>query len=465
MSPIADFTPPANPAALHQLVAGDKVAPHGWQTHVIRPGETLLGIALQHHTTTGVLVRRNHLPSSRLITAGTRIEVPRTAPAPQHRAAKHRHAKAPAKKARRGPARSTHGKAGHAKGNPAKTKHHRKATHRAKRPARTVRTLVVRPGETVSGIALRTHSSVAAIFKANGMTDGRQLWAGQRLRVPGPAKHQPHRARAAKQEHQKKAAHRARAKKAAARRAATRTVTVRPGDTVSGLALRLNVSQAAVRRAAGITDPHRLLAGQTIRLHGATRSATHHPKRATHAGSAHQKAAHKKRASRAAKKRARSRHNTFEGRTYSDRVVGSAARNRQTLASRHLPSRSETKALIARTARRHGVDPRLALAIAYQESGWSQRQVSVANAIGAMQVIPSTGDWASQMVGRRLDLLDPQDNVTAGVVVLRALLRSAADERQAIAGYYQGLAGVQRHGMYPDTRRYVANVLYHKSHL
>jgi hypothetical protein len=29
----------------------------------------------------------------------------------------------------------------------------------------------------------------------------------------------------------------------------------------------------------------------------------------------------------------------------------------------------------------------------------------------------------------------------------------------AVAGYYQGLAGVRRHGMYDDTRRYVANVL------
>ena len=92
------------------------------------------------------------------------------------------------------------------------------------------------------------------------------------------------------------------------------------------------------------------------------------------------------------------------------------------------------------------------------ESGFNQKQVSIANAIGIMQVIPSSGRWASQLAGRRLDLMDAEDNVTAGVALLRVLLRAAPDERIAIAGYYQGLAGVQRNGMYPDTRRYVATV-------
>ena len=84
--------------------------------------------------------------------------------------------------------------------------------------------------------------------------------------------------------------------------------------------------------------------------------------------------------------------------------------------------------------------------------------MSPANAIGCMQVIPSSGVWASRLVGRRLDLLDPDDNVTAGVAIIAALLRSAPDERTAIAGYYQGLGSVRKNGMFPDTRRYVANV-------
>ena len=33
------------------------------------------------------------------------------------------------------------------------------------------------------------------------------------------------------------------------------------------------------------------------------------------------------------------------------------------------------------------------------------------------------------------------------------------DYAMAVAGYYQGLASVKAHGMYPDTRQYVADVL------
>src|SRR5688500_3843731 len=112
-----------------------------------------------------------------------------------------------------------------------------------------------------------------------------------------------------------------------------------------------------------------------------------------------------------------------------------------------------------RTARRHGVDPRRALAIAYQESGWNQRAVSPANAVGTMQVIPAAGRWASDLYGRPLDLLKTQDNITAGVVMLRALGRSADRMEDAVAAYYQGLGALQRHGMYSDTKLYVRNVM------
>jgi N-acetylmuramoyl-L-alanine amidase len=139
-------------------------------------------------------------------------------------------------------------------------------------------------------------------------------------------------------------------------------------------------------------------------------------------------------------------------------VVRAAAHNRAVLAHRRLPSRAQMHDLIVRVARANHVDPALALAVSWQEAGWSMRQVSVANAIGAMQVIPSTGDWISSVVGRRLNLLNPHDNVTAGVVLLR-VLDQAAGERNAIAGYYQGLASVRTHGMFADTKHYVANVL------
>ncbi len=158
------------------------------------------------------------------------------------------------------------------------------------------------------------------------------------------------------------------------------------------------------------------------------------------------------------------KNNTFAGRTYADHIVAAADKNRATLANRKLPNRAQMRSLISSTARKYGVDPELALAVSWQESGWKQRVVSPANAIGAMQVIPSTGRFASSIVGRNLDLLKPLDNVIAGVVLLDRLT-GAAKLDIAVAGYYQGLGGVRKNGMYPDTKLYVKNVLRIKAQL
>ncbi len=115
--------------------------------------------------------------------------------------------------------------------------------------------------------------------------------------------------------------------------------------------------------------------------------------------------------------------------------------------------------MIIATAHRYAVGTNLALAVSWQESGWQMDEVSSAHAIGAMQVMPSTGRWLSAVVGRRLDLRDLHDNITAGVVLIRAL-RDHAGVRNAVAGYYQGLGSVQTHGLYRDTKRYVTSVLY-----
>src|SRR5699024_1091250 len=128
---------------------------------------------------------------------------------------------------------------------------------------------------------------------------------------------------------------------------------------------------------------------------------------------------------------------------------------KQTLLNSPMPSRSKVREMVRSTAVSMGVDPRLALAHAQIESGFDPTAVSPANAIGTMQVIPSTGEWASQLVGRKLNLLDPQDNITAGVAIIRHLQgRNPGDI--GIAGYYQGEAGVRKYGMYSDTTDYVA---------
>jgi N-acetylmuramoyl-L-alanine amidase len=146
------------------------------------------------------------------------------------------------------------------------------------------------------------------------------------------------------------------------------------------------------------------------------------------------------------------------GVTIPDRVRASVAHHRSVLASRPQPSKAEVRAIVAATARKHGVDPSLALAVAYHESGFQQRVVSPVDAIGVMQVLPSTGRGISASAGRDLDLLDVHDNVTAGVLLLKQLLRSTGDEAAALAGYYQGLGSVAKRGRLPQTEAYIKNV-------
>ncbi|MDQ1711288.1 MAG: hypothetical protein QOE45_738 [Frankiaceae bacterium] len=117
------------------------------------------------------------------------------------------------------------------------------------------------------------------------------------------------------------------------------------------------------------------------------------------------------------------------------------------------------RALIIREARKAGVEPALALALALNESGWQQHVVSSVGAVGVMQVMPRTGEWVSRyLVGRPLNLRNVEDNILAGMRYLGMLIRIAGP-RLALAGYYQGLTSVKKKGMYDDTKAYVANVL------
>lgn len=123
------------------------------------------------------------------------------------------------------------------------------------------------------------------------------------------------------------------------------------------------------------------------------------------------------------------------------------------------PDRDRVRHVVAATARRHGVDPQLALAIAWQESGWQMDVVSSADAVGAMQVLPSTARWMEDYAGRPLRLRRLPDNAEAGVLLLRVLGQQTERRAHRIGAYYQGLGAVRRHGLYGETRAYVRNVV------
>ena len=128
-------------------------------------------------------------------------------------------------------------------------------------------------------------------------------------------------------------------------------------------------------------------------------------------------------------------------------------------------TRTQVRDLVARMARRYGVPPQLALAVAWQESGWQQRRVSQTGAIGVMQVMPGTGQWMRWYAGRPLRLRDTHDNIQAGVLTLRTLRSWTKRDVTAIAAYYQGLRSVRHRGWFDDTKLYVSDVLAHEQRL
>ncbi|MBW3612527.1 MAG: LysM peptidoglycan-binding domain-containing protein [Chloroflexi bacterium] len=265
------------------------------------------------------------------------------------------------------------------------------------------RSHIVRSGEHLTGIARHYAVSIGAIAAANRLANPSRIFAGQRLVIPGavttPATSRPGPAPAPSA-----------AKPNAP--AAARTHTVRSGEHLTGIARRYAVSVSAIVRANGIANPSRIHAGQRLAIPGA--AAQTDTRQATVPASM--------------------------------RAV--------------MERRDGVRRVIVEEARRYDVPAALALAVAWQESGWQQGVVSHAGAIGVMQLLPATGAWVGEaMLGARVDLRDTRQNVRAGVRLLAHYLdRYRGNVDLVLAAYYQGQTGADRHGVYPVSRRYLASI-------
>ncbi|MEP7081742.1 MAG: LysM peptidoglycan-binding domain-containing protein [Chloroflexota bacterium] len=123
-------------------------------------------------------------------------------------------------------------------------------------------------------------------------------------------------------------------------------------------------------------------------------------------------------------------------------------------------ARDGMRQLIAEEATAAGVPVALALAVAWQESGWRQDVVSSAGAVGVMQLMPGTAQWVGQaMLGRTVNINDARDNVHAGVRLLAHYVNRYGGNRDLVlAAYYQGQGATDRHGVFPVSRAYIAAV-------
>jgi LysM repeat protein len=241
--------------------------------------------------------------------------------------------------------------------------------------------------------------------------------------------------------------------------------TVQPGETLWSIAAADGLSPSALAAANGMSPDAHVVSGATIQVPAATTTAT----TTTTTPAAAPTGAH----------------TVLPGETLSG-IAARAGVSVDELASMNglsadgvlvsgtalrLPSggvaspsptpQSVTSTDVRSVAASNGVPASLAAAIGWQESGFNNAMVSSASARGVMQVTPGTWQWVQQnLASSPLDPSSSSDNVKAGVLYLRQLLRdTGGDEARAAAAYYQGLGSLQTRGMLPATRRYVANVM------
>jgi soluble lytic murein transglycosylase-like protein len=118
----------------------------------------------------------------------------------------------------------------------------------------------------------------------------------------------------------------------------------------------------------------------------------------------------------------------------------------------------DLRELAIATARNHGLDPELVLAVVGVESAFRPDAVSPKGAQGLMQLMPGTADSLGVE-----DALDPGQNLDGGVRHLGSLLTLYdGDLSRALAAYNAGEGAVARYRGIPpfrETREYVKKVL------
>ena len=105
-------------------------------------------------------------------------------------------------------------------------------------PAASAQTYTVKPGDMLSVIAQRFGTTTSALASFNGISNPNLIYAGQTLKISGNASAQP----------------------------AEITYTVKPGDTLSEIAVRFNTAVPHLAGINGISNPNLIRAGQTLKI-------------------------------------------------------------------------------------------------------------------------------------------------------------------------------------------------------
>jgi LysM repeat protein len=317
------------------------------------------------------------------------------------------------------------------------------------------RVVIVRPGQTLSEIAREQGVTLPQLVALNGISNPDRIFAGQRLVIASEA---PTPAAAA---------------------APATTHQVARGETLTAIAARYGTTIGALAAANGISNPSFIRVGQVLAVPTAAAPAAPAAPAPVVAAPATHQVAYGESLSGIAVHYGSSVAVIAAANGISDpsfirvgqvlaipagataaAVAGPSSGAPASMAAL-MAQRDGVRQLIVAEATAQGVPAALALAVAWQESGWQQGVVSYAGAIGIMQLIPASGEWVAQsMLAEPVNLYDPASNVRAGVRLLRYYLdRYGGDRTLALAAYYQGQTAVERNGVYAVSRAYIASIL------
>jgi Transglycosylase SLT domain/Putative peptidoglycan binding domain/LysM domain len=121
---------------------------------------------------------------------------------------------------------------------------------------------------------------------------------------------------------------------------------------------------------------------------------------------------------------------------------------------------SSVRASLDKWAAYYGIDPSLAHALAWMESGYNNSVVSSVGAQGVMQLLPTTWDYVETVLVGHAIPHDADGNVHAGLAYLHHLLSVFnGNEHLALAAWYQGEYSVRQQGPLNVTVTFVTDVL------
>jgi LysM repeat protein len=280
---------------------------------------------------------------------------------------------------------------------------------------------VVSPGESLSSVAATDGLSVADLAAANGISADAQLVSGSTLMIP-PQSASVSSGVTSTSSGDAVVGDEAETGETSAVPAG---YVVQPGDTLSAIAARAGISVASLAAYNGLDPNGLLLAGRSLSVPGATSVVSTAVPVSTSVNTAP--------------------------------AVGSVEASNGPYPTAERMSSGEVGSI----GYANGASPSLTQAVGWQESGFNNDLVSSTGAVGIMQIEPGTWTWIQRSLtaGSALNPYSAADNVKAGALYLHSLEAQTGSLSMAAAGYYQGLASVQAHGMYSDTQQYVNSVM------